>query len=267
MADQLKTKWHCITSGDREKIPILFLHGFMGSCHIWEKTFASLSEEFYAIAVDLPGHGKTEADLKNLNFDSLANALIDFLTNISGRQWLICGYSLGGRVALYTALKYPDKFAGLVLESCHPGIEDENERIKRLQSDSQLAEKMRQQDILSFLRDWYRQPVFDYLSDDLKQKIIAKKSSGQPDRLASVLTALSQGIQLPLWDRMSGWDIPALILAGEKDSKYAAIANRMAGLMTQSELVVVPSAGHIVHLENHNVFMSALNSFLSSYIL
>ena len=267
MTDYLNTEWHFITSGNLEKIPIVFLHGYMGSCHIWKKTFTLLSDDFYAIAVDLPGHGKTQADLKNLNFDNLADDLVGLSSNISDRKWIICGYSLGGRVALYTALKYPEKFAGLVLESCNPGIEKEDKRKKRLQSDSLLSEKMQHQDMLSFLKDWYRQPVFDYLPDDLKQRIISKKSSGQPDRLAPVLTALSQGIQAPLWGKLSGIEIPVLIIAGEKDSKYVAIADCMAGQIPNNKLVIAQSAGHIVHLENHNVFMSALNSFLSSYIL
>jgi 2-succinyl-6-hydroxy-2,4-cyclohexadiene-1-carboxylate synthase len=262
-----KVTWHFHSHGEREDYPILFLHGFMADGSIWLPTMQNLPEKVHCIAVDLPGHGKTECDLSWLDFDSLAQSLADFAASHFEREPLMIGYSMGGRIALYTALRYPEKFSGLVLESCTPGIEDDDERLRRFESDRGLAMKLRQGNMRSFLADWYRQPVFASLRAEVVEEIIGRKSKENPYKLAEVLVRLSQGAQPPLWRKLPGWRRPTLIVAGDKDSKHVAIARKMGAIMPTAHVQIISGAGHIVHLENNKDFVSALNFFLGSYIL
>jgi len=268
----LKITWNSYVAGEPGYQPIIFLHGFMGSGRIWLKTMDQLAEAHYCVALDLPGHGSTGADPGELSFDSLAEAIVDLVTSdsmitTSGKKPILTGYSLGGRVALYTALTFPHTFGALVLESSTPGIEARADRDSRLESDRRTAARLAGSDMRDFLIEWYRQPVFAYLPDDLKARIIEKKSSGNPVRLANALVKLSQGAQPSLWNLLAGYRDPVLVVSGEKDVKYVEIGGRMAGLFPRAEQVVIPHAGHIVHLENHKDFMSALKFFLSSHIL
>lgn len=266
---ELIQKWNFITSGNSDSQPILFLHGFMGHANIWQKTIAQIDTDFYCMAIDLPGHGKTSTDLGQLNFENLSDDLIEFVDSHFTRQPILVGYSMGGRIALYTALKYPDKFKSLILESSSPGIEDEDERKDRLVRDEKDSFKMKKTDMRSFLTEWYQMPVFDYLNDfpELKEKIINKKSSNDPKALAEIIVKLSPGIQPSQWSKLSKWTKPTLIIAGEKDKKYVRIGEDMNGILTNSRFEIIPNAGHIVHLENHKDFMTVLKSFLASYIL
>ncbi len=48
----------------------------------------------------------------------------------------------------------------------------------------------------------------------------------------------------PLWDRLPALDVPVTVVAGERDQKFLALGERLAGTLPQAELVVVPDAGH-----------------------
>lgn len=265
----LKVKWHYIESGNTSGIPMLFLHGFMAHSGIWKPVIEQLPDSMYAVALDLPGHGKTEADLETLDFEPLSDAVNEFIQNQFGRPIVLLGYSMGGRIALYTALKYPENFIGLILESTTPGIENPEERGKRVLEDKAKAEKLRSTDIRTYLTDWYKLPVFASLErrPDLVEKIINKKSANDPNALAEVVVRLSPGRQKTLWNDLDRWKKPTLVIAGELDEKFCTVAKKMAPRFDDADLKIIPGAGHIVHLENHKDFTAVLNFFLSSRIL
>jgi 2-succinyl-6-hydroxy-2,4-cyclohexadiene-1-carboxylate synthase len=265
----MKVDWHYHCRGAADGPPILFLHGFMAHGGIWLPTMEQLPEGFRSIALDLPGHGQTDADLKHMTFDALSDVIAAFAGITIRRPAILVGYSMGGRIALRTALRHPGYFCGLVLESANPGIENSAARKERLTSDKKWADKLRQGDIRAFLQEWYTQPVFSSLhrKPELIEQIIQKKSDNNPGALAEVMFRLSQGKQPPLWDQLQEWEAPTLIIAGELDQTYTDIARRMATSLKNPTLRIVPDAGHIVHLENNKDFVAALKFFLSSYIL
>jgi pimeloyl-ACP methyl ester carboxylesterase len=100
------------TSGDPANPPILFLHGIRLGGKIWEAHARILSDEFFVVTPDLPGHGALSA----LPFD--APTIDAFLAYIServlARPPLVVGYSLGGYVAMRYATALPNHTAGLV---------------------------------------------------------------------------------------------------------------------------------------------------------
>jgi 2-succinyl-6-hydroxy-2,4-cyclohexadiene-1-carboxylate synthase len=264
---KLQVTWRYHPVGDAGGTPLLYLHGFMGDGRVWLSTMNRIQDTVYSVALDLPGHGHTEADLAHLDFSSLADAVAAFVYDHFDRPAVLVGYSLGGRVALQAALSHPDRFRGLVLESASAGIEDEAERRQRLQQDEAVAARLCAVDMRSFLTEWYQQPLFASLSPETVAGIIDRKAHNDPSRLAQVVVKLSSGQQPSLWDRVSSWNKPTLIVAGELDDKYRALASRLAGLMKKSMLQIIPGAGHIVHLENNAAFVAALRSFLEAYIL
>ncbi len=264
---KLQVTWRYHPIGDAGKPPLLFLHGFMGDGRVWLSTMNQIQDMVYSVALDLPGHGHTEADLDHLDFGGLADAVAAFVYDHFDRPAVLVGYSLGGRVALQAVLSHPDRFRGLVLESTSAGIEDEEERRKRLQDDEAVAARLCETDMRSFLTEWYRQPLFASLPPETVAGIIDRKEHNDPSRLAQAVVRLSPGRQPSLWDRVSSWNKPTLIVAGDRDEKYRALATRLAGQMRKSVLQIIPEAGHIVHLENNAAFVAALKSFLDAYIL
>jgi len=265
----LVSEWSFHKGGRADGIPVLFLHGFMGAGGDWTTIISGLEDIIYGIAPDLPGHGKTRADLLLLDFDSLADALAEFAVVHFARPPILAGYSMGGRVALYTALKHPENFPSLVLTSTTAGIADEPEREKRLLLDRARGEKLRASGLQAFLSEWYRQPIFESLRQrpEVAEAMAREKSDNDVESLAQVIVRLSPGRQPSLWAELSRWEKPALVIAGERDDQYCRLARQMAALFPRAELRIIPDAGHLVHRENPIDFATALKFFIAAYIL
>src|SRR5207244_419732 len=86
----------------------------------------------------------------------------------------------------------------------------------------------------------------------------ADQRANDPRALAAVLRGLGTGTMEPLWDRLQTVRMPALVVAGERDTKFRALGERLAAALPDARLEVVPGAGHAVHLEAPDAVAAAL---------
>lgn len=242
-----------ISHGDPESSAILLLHGFMGSAPDWNQISESLSEDFYCIAPDLPGHGEsTGLPDDSYTIEGTARAAVELMEGLGVPQAAIAGYSMGGRLALYLALRYPERCACLFLESASPGIEDERERASRREADEELAQRLEAGDFDEFLRDWYAQPLFASLArhEGMVGRLIESRKDNDPSELAKSLRGMGTGSQPSLWEELFGLQVPTLAVAGELDGKFVGISRGMSEASPKVSAEAVPGAGHNVHLES-----------------
>ena len=255
------------TSGDPQRPPILLLHGFMGSAADWSEITVALEDHFHCIAADLPGHGNSLGlPPASYTIEGSAKELIDLLDGLNVPKTVVVGYSMGGRLALYFALRHPERCAGLFLESTSPGLETEEERRARRESDEEKALRLESGDFETFLEDWYRQPLFASLARDetLLRRTIETRRRNDPAELAKSLRGMGTGSQPSLWGELAGLRVPALAVAGALDGKYVGIARRMESLVSRMRSLVVSDAGHNAHAEAQGTYMSLLQDFLHS---
>lgn len=241
--------------GNSSNPAIVFLHGFMGSGDDWTQIATRFVDRFYCLLPDLPGHGGTPLDV-GLGYAAWASALRDELSAQGIERVHLIGYSMGGRLALYFALSYPDRVESLVLESANPGIVDEIEREERAALDDKLAARLRRDGMGAFLEFWYNIPLFASLNESpaLKDELIHKRADQNPENMARILSELSPGRQPELWSRLSELEMPTLLVAGELDEKYCRITSQMAATMLKSTRVALPTCGHNTHQENPRLF-------------
>ena len=219
---------------------VLLLHGFAGSAASWDAFGNSIDRERYRpLAIDLRGHGQNAA-LRPISFE----LCVEDLLAAAPPRFTLAGYSLGGRIALQLALAAPERVERLVLISTTAGIDDDAERSERLDADLALADRIETDSIDRFAEDWLAGPLF---SDDPPEVNAAARRAierNQPVDLASALRALSVGRMAPLWDRLDELAMPTTVVAGELDPRYVALAERLGSAIKESEVVIVPSAGH-----------------------
>jgi 2-succinyl-6-hydroxy-2,4-cyclohexadiene-1-carboxylate synthase len=246
---------------------VLFLHGFMGRAGDWRGISAGLDERFFRIAVDIPGHGASlRMPRDRYTMEGAACSVLEILDRAGMDRSTIVGYSMGGRLALYLALRHPDRCAGLFLESASPGLEDDGERAARRRADEEKAALLEGGDLRGFLHDWYRQPLFAPLArdEDLLRRTIEDKGRNDPTELAKSLCGMGTGSQPSLWKELPNLRVPAIAVAGGLDEKFVGISRRMASLNPGVRLAVVPGVGHNVHAEAPGAYLSLLESLLSS---
>jgi 2-succinyl-6-hydroxy-2,4-cyclohexadiene-1-carboxylate synthase len=240
---------------------LVLIHGFTQNAACWPGVAEALAAASRAgrisrevVAVDAPGHGR-RADVTAGLWEAA-----DLLAAEGGRADYV-GYSMGGRIALHIALAHPDLVHRLILVSATPGIEDDRARAARREADeAQAAELARSGDIDGFLQRWLAGPLFATLPAE-KAGLEARRTNTAAG-LASSLRGLGTGTQDNLWPRLAELAMPVLVVAGQADATYSAIAERMAAAIPKAQLALLPGAGHTAHLEQPERFAGLVCAFL-----
>ena len=259
-------QFHYTLQGHRKLPIVLFLHGFMGSSADFDTAIAALSGQFCCLAVDLPGHGNTivEGGETLYTMPQTANAIVAWLDQLEVPHCFLVGYSMGGRLALYLALHFPERFPKVAVVSASPGLRTETERAARLQHDRNLAKQL-EADFPAFLASWYSQPLFHALRHHPAfASVQARRSHNAPAALANSLRHLSTGLQPSLWEPLQHHTQPLLLLVGADDRKFCAINQAMADCCPTAQLQVMAGCGHVLHLEKPTAFVAALRIFFSA---
>lgn len=252
--------------GDRAQPILLFLHGFMGSCQDFEEVADLVAKQFCCLAIDLPGHGKTEVNRdRNYQMSEVAQGIIELLEQLEIEQCFLVGYSMGGRLALYLAIHFPQYFPKVVLESASPGLATTIAREHRIERDLKLAAKLQSQEFSLFLEQWYSNPLFTSFREHPNYpQAIARRLNNDPNKLSKSLRYMGLGMQPSLWKDLRENQIPLLLIVGELDSKFLAIAKKMVYLCPQTSLKIVINTGHNVHFEQPEEFTLILREFLKN---
>ena len=228
-------------------------HGFTQTARSWS-TFASCLQELLpgaeTIAIDLPGHGTAPPPHDSDLWES-AHRLVD-----AGGAATYVGYSMGGRVSLHAAIAHPERVRSLVLIGATAGIDDLDERLARRAADELLADHIEVVGIDTFIDEWLGTALFAGLTEQTALRDDRLRNTA--DGLAASLRATGTGTQEPLWERLGEITVPVLVLAGEHDTKFRAIGERMAGLLSASTYEVIAGAGHSVHLEQPEATAAAV---------
>ncbi|BAY26280.1 alpha/beta hydrolase fold protein [Calothrix sp. NIES-2100] len=248
---------------------ITFLHGFMGNIDEFDEAIALLSNEFSYLTIDLPGHGKTQVlgSDECYTMANTAQALINLLDELKIKKCFLVGYSMGGRLALYLNLHFPERFFKVVLESASPGLATEAERLKRIQLDYQIGRELikilETSDFADFLSNWYSQPIFGNIKNHPKYEVLLEnRLQNYPLKLDRSLRYMGTGFQPSLWDKLKENQNPLLLLVGEYDEKFSDINQKMADTCENAQLKVIKNAGHNIHFENPREFVQNIRSFL-----
>jgi 2-succinyl-6-hydroxy-2,4-cyclohexadiene-1-carboxylate synthase len=219
---------------------VVLLHGFAGTGRAWGPVVERLDPERYtALAPDLRGHGGAR-DARPIGFD----AVVDDVLAAAPARFALCGYSMGGRIALHVALAAPERVERLILVATTAGIEDEAERAARREADERLASFAESATIEQFADRWAGQPLFADTPPEAARIWREDLVRNDPRALAAALRGLGAGAMAPVWDRLPELTTPATVLAGQRDARYVAIAERLVERLPDAELVVVPGAGH-----------------------
>ncbi|HET6954447.1 MAG TPA: alpha/beta fold hydrolase, partial [Acidimicrobiales bacterium] len=198
---------------------LVLLHGFGQTCRCWGPTAPRLARTHEVVRLDAPGHGGSAAVAADLPATGR-------LVAEAGGRAIYVGYSMGARMALHVATEVPGAVRALVLVSGTPGIEDAALRAERRAADAALAQRIRTGGVPAFVERWLAQPMFAGLPPE--GRFVEERCSNTAEGLATSLELAGTGTQRPLWGDLAAITAPVLVVAGEDDERYAAIATRTA---------------------------------------
>ncbi len=234
---------------------MILLHGFTGAPASWRRLRGMLARA--TTAPPLPGHAPDAPAQPGEGF-------LGAVARIAGRidrPEVLAGYSLGARVALATAIEHSDRVAGLILIGVNPGIDDA-ERAARRDADQRWIRSLEDEGIEPFLEAWRAQPLFASqrgLPEPVRseQQEIARNHNAR--QLADALRQMGLAEMPDYRPRLAEVRCPILLVTGELDTKFTAIAERMQAALPQARREVVPGAGHNPVLEAPEVIAKLLD--------
>lgn len=266
--------------------PLLLIHGWGMHGGMWKSVAERLARHFNVYAVDLPGHGYS-AGSKNpsglslskpeqasgLQFDqltangseSLLDTIVDQLSGQFDEPLTVCGWSLGGQVALRWALRHPQQVERLVMVASTPcfvrlddwkyalSVEILEEFAVNLQHHYSLTLKRFLS--LQVRGSEQEREMLAVLRDDLF-------SRGEPD-----MNALQAGLEiLRSSDQRSALrDVqqPVLVLAGERDTLIPHQASQyLASQIPAGRLAMIKGAAHAPFLSHQDEFVGLILNFM-----
>jgi len=247
--------------------PLVLVHGFMGSSAAWGEIPRALAREFQVFTVDLPGHGCSgrSHDPARFELSSITADLVELIEAHGIERALFAGYSMGGRIALGTAVFASERVAALVLEGASPGLAESSDRARRRAADAALAAQLERDGLPAFVTHWLGQQLFhtqEKLPADLRSRERERRLTNDPRSLAACLCGLGAGAQPSFWKELPGLTTPALLLTGELDAKFRGLAEQMVRAWPGAERGIVPRVGHNAHLEAPDAYLALALPFL-----
>ncbi len=236
-----------------------------------EAAHASIGGREHADAVTAAPAARTASHAacgKPDGLDALASALSAQLESAvrEGRQVILCGYSLGGRVCLALAGRMP---VTCIVIGADPGIEDPRERSLRAGRDHAHATHLLK-DPDAFIASWYAQPLFASLRASAEfDAVVARRRAALADPAsrtgwALILDACSPGRCAPRWGVAARLGHRLAVMHGALDDKFAGIARRIHACAPQVPTISIPGAGHAAHVEQPHACAGAVASIIAA---
>jgi pimeloyl-ACP methyl ester carboxylesterase len=100
-------------------LPLVILHGLLGSSDNWLGIAPQLAEKFHVFIPDLRNHGQSPHHAE-MNFTAMATDVVEFFAAQNLEDACMLGHSLGGKVVMQFALQHPGRVQKLVVEDMAP---------------------------------------------------------------------------------------------------------------------------------------------------
>jgi 3-oxoadipate enol-lactonase len=242
--------------------PLVLFLGGLGTTRIgWDPQLAALGERYRCVAWDMPGYGASPLPAGGLSFALLADAAAGLIETLGEPAAHVAGLSMGGQIALHTALRHPGRVRSLALLDSSPafGLDGTDpEAWKRLRLDPLDAGETPASIAEPALR-----PIMAPDADDAAvAAAVASMSRISPEGLrASVECLPSHDVR----GRLGEIAAPTLVLVGEHDEETPlSYAEALAAGIAGARLQIIAGAGHISNLEAPAAVNAALREHLDA---
>jgi pimeloyl-ACP methyl ester carboxylesterase len=234
--------------------PLLLVHGACSSTRIWVNQLVGLSKKMRVIAIDLPGHGKTEPLNSKGTIERYADHVASFMKEIGLKKAAIGGTSMGGLVIQQLYLKYPHLVEKLILHDTAAKIPTPPGVLELYRSQFESTQKLLSE--ISFSKKTMKTNpalVKQHVQDDLK----TDRKAATDDYEATA--------EVDFTGKLGKISVPTLIIMGADDLLItASMAQFLHENIKGSKLDVIPDAGHVNMIEKPDEFNKIILSFMGN---
>lgn len=246
---------------------LVLIHGFSDNLTMWYNQVSVFTEKYQVLTYDVRGHGKTETPKGDFSMDLFAADLHALMGELDIDKACVLGYSMGGRIGLQFALKYPENITGLVFANSgvpgpdiQPTPEQITEMMERRQQMMDMIETGDIEAIADTMAEGSLSPGFRDKEPAVFQKYKDVKLQNDPGPYLPIMQAMTAAMANP--PDLSQLKCPALIIAGEHDGFMATgVADSMEKAISDATVTMLPT-GHAAAVEAPDDFNRAVLDFM-----
>jgi proline-specific peptidase len=250
--------------------PIVMLHGFGVSGHMFDEFAERMQDRYRLLALDQRGHGDSDWSAEgDYSRDAFVSDVEGFRKALGLETFILIGHSMGGLNAVAYTNAYPQHVRALVLVDVGPEAAKEGvDNIVRFtrgpdelefEEFVEMAHRFNQRRTLENIRERMRHRLKPTESGKWTWKF--DKRFRQPDSGLKIGSNLTNDESWQLFRNLS---VPTLLVRGaESDVLTPEVAERCVQEIRRSRLVVIPGAGHSVPGDNPDAFTEAVREFLA----
>jgi esterase len=244
--------------GSPDDTPLIILHGFFASSRNWRQVAEKLAAKFHVYVLDMRNHGVSPHH-PLMDYPAMAADLLLFMEAQGLTTASLLGHSMGGKVAMWFALNYPERMDKLIVADIAPVSYEHcfnnliqalkalplHEISNRKQAEMQLAEAI---------------PELGYRQFLLQNLILKDGAYCWRIDLDIFYRMAPNIIAFPDVEQSAPFTGKTVFLAGE-DSGYVK-ADDVSALFPEATLNVIAKAGHWLHVQQPSVFIEQVEKFL-----
>lgn len=239
--------------------PLILLHGFLCDSRCWRHQLSGLADQFTVVAWDAPGAGSSSDPPETFTVTDWATTLTEFLDALSIERAHVLGLSWGGMLAQELYRLFPARIDRLVLSDTYAGWkgslteeEAEQRRARCYRDASRLPEEV--------VAEWVPVEFFTNASEELSAEMAAVVADFHPRGFRLMAKALADTDTSSVLPTITA---PTLLLWGEGDLRSPLnVAEQFHAAIPDSELEVIPDAGHVSNMERPDEFNANVRRFL-----
>lgn len=235
--------------------PVVFLHGWLGSWRYWFPTMEVVAEQFRTYSFDFWGFGDSRRQASQISIQNYSDQVVRFLDELGIEKAILVGHSMGGMVALKTAIQYPERITRVATVGA-PIVGDSLSWLLKL-TDRPLAA-----DLFARL-PWLRRYLFKFFlgetSDPAVNEVLDDSVKSSSNTLRRAVSSMWRTDLRPELHRLK---VPALIVHGGHDDIVHPNQADLFDTISEAQVVMMPSSRHFPFLDEAELFNDVLLRFL-----
>lgn len=247
-------------SGERGKLPVIFVHGFPYDHYMWDNQVEFLKSDYHCITYDVRGLGESEAGDGQYTIEMFADDLFGIIEELKIDKPVICGLSMGGYIAFRAVEREQNKFRGLILCDTKPFQDDNAAKLKR----AGAIKKINTEGLEAYVEEAV--PVTFSEDTITKEKeiyepVLNRAKKYNPLGVKGCILAMAGRTDTS--DYLEKIEIPTLIICGNLDKITPPYLMREVGEKIKgSEFTAAPRAAHMSPVENPDFVNDVISGFL-----
>ncbi len=255
--------------GNPQAQPIIMLHGFGVSGHMFDEFADRMQDRYRLIALDQRGHGDSDwAEDGNYSRDAFVEDLEGFRKELGIDRFILVGHSMGGLNAVTYTNRYPQHVRALVLVDVGP--ESAKEGVDNIVRFTRGPDELEFEEFVEIAHRFNQRRTLENIRERMRHRLKPTENGKYTWKFDKRFRQPESGLKIgseagndDSWTLFRGVRVPTLLIRGaESDVLSQAVAERASTEMQRARLIVVPGAGHSVPGDNPDAFTDGVREFL-----